>query len=172
MGHAETRWELVEELCTAAEAYEKITSTPSCVEFLQTITLDAESKEDDVEQTNNRTVTLMTVHKAKGLEFDRVYLCGLNEGMFPHKKSMEDGKDSLEEERRLFYVAVTRAKKSLTLTYAKRRTAYGKTYEGIPSRFLSEIPEALTKCDEWDSDAPASPETAQFYIKQMKEILQ
>ncbi len=171
-GHAEKRWDLVEELCTAAEAYEKTTSSPSCVDFLQSISLDEEFKKDDAEQTNPRTATLMTVHRAKGLEFDHVYLCGLNEGMFPHQKSMEDGNDSLEEERRLFYVAITRARKSLTLTHAKRRTAYGKTYEGVPSRFLGEIPEALTKCDEWDSDTPASPETAEFYIKQMKEMMQ
>ncbi|MCD4785166.1 MAG: UvrD-helicase domain-containing protein [Candidatus Eremiobacteraeota bacterium] len=89
-------------------------------------------------------VTLMTLHSAKGLEFPTVFIVGLEEELLPHIRSMEDGKQSLlEEERRLFYVGITRATKKLHLTYARERMMYGKTHNQSPSRFLREIPEDL-----------------------------
>ncbi len=87
---------------------------------------------------------MMTVHSAKGLEFDAVFLSGLEEGLFPHEQSVVE-KDGLEEERRLAYVAITRAKKRLYLSFAQTRMLHGQTRYNLPSRFLDEIPEGLTK---------------------------
>jgi len=83
----------------------------------------------------------MTLHSAKGLEFPVVILAGLEEGLFPHSRSNED-EEELEEERRLCYVGMTRAKERLTLTHAMRRALYGRTDANLPSRFLDELPEA------------------------------
>ena len=87
---------------------------------------------------NTDLVTLMTVHSAKGLEFDNVFIIGLEEGIFPHTNSLMSHEE-IEEERRLFYVAVTRAKKRLELVNAKRRMLYGNENSNLPSRFISEI---------------------------------
>ena len=103
----------------------------------------------DIEEHRNNTdvVTLMTIHSAKGLEFDNVFIVGLEEGLFPHVNSM-DYTDDLEEERRLCYVAVTRAKKRLILVNAKRRLLYGKVSVNAPSRFISEIDDKYLDSDE------------------------
>ena len=89
-------------------------------------------------------VQLMTVHAAKGLEFHSVFISGMEEGLCPHEQSMFE-QDGLEEERRLMYVAITRARKRLYLTYAQSRMLHGQVRYGIPSRFLSEVPEKLLK---------------------------
>jgi DNA helicase-2/ATP-dependent DNA helicase PcrA len=83
----------------------------------------------------------MTLHNAKGLEYDNVFVVGMEEGTFPHARSLDE--QNLEEERRLAYVGITRARKSLTLTYAKLRSNWGEREYQMPSRFLSEIPEGL-----------------------------
>jgi DNA helicase-2/ATP-dependent DNA helicase PcrA len=85
----------------------------------------------------------MTLHNAKGLEFEAVLVIGCEEGVFPHSRSIEEG--SLEEERRLCYVGATRAKRTLTLSYARQRSLYGARGFNLPSRFLSEIPEELVE---------------------------
>jgi DNA helicase-2/ATP-dependent DNA helicase PcrA len=87
---------------------------------------------------------MMTVHSAKGLEFDAVFMSGLEEGLFPHDQSLNE-RDGLEEERRLAYVAITRARKRLYLSFAQTRMLHGQTRYSLPSRFLEEIPEALKK---------------------------
>jgi DNA helicase II / ATP-dependent DNA helicase PcrA len=84
-------------------------------------------------------VTLMTLHNAKGLEFKAVFMLGMEEGIFPHARSIEE--NSLEEERRLCYVGMTRAKERLTMTHAMRRNLYGRSDANLPSRFLDELPE-------------------------------
>jgi DNA helicase-2/ATP-dependent DNA helicase PcrA len=86
-------------------------------------------------------VALMTLHNAKGLEFDNVFVVGMEEGTFPHARSLDE--QNLEEERRLAYVGITRARRSLTLSYAKLRSNWGEREYQMPSRFLSEIPEGL-----------------------------
>lgn len=83
-------------------------------------------------------VSLMTIHASKGLEFPHVYIIGMEEELLPHRTSIEE--DNIEEERRLAYVGITRARKTLTLTYAGKRKLYGETFETEPSRFLSELP--------------------------------
>ena len=92
----------------------------------------------------------MTVHAAKGLEFERVYVVGLEEGIFPAGRSVAEGRSAIEEERRLMYVAITRAKRELTLTRALRRTLYGQSARNPSSRFLDEIPSELLAIDPAD----------------------
>ncbi len=106
--------------------------------FLQQIALvaDADSRSDE-----EGLVTLMTLHNAKGLEYPIVFIAGCEEGVFPHSRSVDEG--SLEEERRLFYVGITRAMRQLYLTYARRRSVFGAQTFGMPSRFLDEIPSDL-----------------------------
>jgi DNA helicase-2/ATP-dependent DNA helicase PcrA len=106
--------------------------------FLQQIALvaDADSRSDE-----EGLVTLMTLHNAKGLEYPIVFIAGCEEGVFPHSRSVDEG--SLEEERRLFYVGITRAMRQLYLTYARRRAVFGAQTFGMPSRFLDEIPSDL-----------------------------
>jgi len=103
--------------------------------FLQQIALvaDADSREDD-----EGLVTLMTLHNAKGLEYPVIFMIGMEEGIFPHSRSLDEG--NLEEERRLCYVGVTRAMRNLTLTHARRRNVFGSATYGLPSRFLGELP--------------------------------
>ncbi len=117
-------------------------------EFLEQISLISEQ---DALVDDGSKVTLMTLHNAKGLEYDAVFMIGCEDGVFPHARSVEEG--NLEEERRLCYVGLTRARKLLTLTYARRRTLFGQGGAGIPSRFLGEIPAALV---ERHSTAPAT----------------
>ncbi|HEX4187305.1 MAG TPA: UvrD-helicase domain-containing protein [Solirubrobacteraceae bacterium] len=106
--------------------------------FLQEVSLvaDADTRTDD-----EGLVTLMTVHNAKGTEYPTVFVTGLEDGVFPHSRAIEEG--ALEEERRLFYVAVTRAMRALYLTHARRRAAFGAQTYGLRSRFLDEIPADL-----------------------------
>src|SRR5262249_580205 len=106
--------------------------------FLEEIALvaDADARSDD-----EGLVTLMTLHNAKGLEYPVVFITGCEDGVFPHSRALEEG--GLEEERRLFYVGVTRAMRELYLTHALRRTAFGANTHGLRSRFLDEIPEEL-----------------------------
>ena len=106
--------------------------------FLQEIALvaDADTRADD-----EGLVTLMTLHNAKGLEYPTVFIAGLEDGVFPHSRAVDEG--GLEEERRLFYVGVTRAMRHLYLTYARRRAVFGAQSYGLPSRFLTEIPGEL-----------------------------
>ncbi len=111
--------------------------------FLQQLALvaDADSRSDD-----EGLVTLMTLHNAKGLEYPIVFIAGCEDGVFPHSRALDEG--GLEEERRLFYVGVTRAKRELYLTYARRRSVFGQATYGLRSRFLDEIPAELTDSEE------------------------
>ncbi len=129
------RIENINELLAVASEYNAVE------EFLETVALIAQNDVEDQEK-NGKKVTLMTVHSAKGLEFDEVVVTGLEEGLFPHSRSMTDLAE-MEEERRLMYVAMTRAKDRLTLCFAKRRLVYGGRQNNLPSRFLAEIPENL-----------------------------
>ena len=136
---AENRIENLNELLTVAIEFEEQFAENSLSEFLEGITLssDIDNLEDEEE-----SVTLMTLHSAKGLEFPVVFLVGMEEGIFPGYKSISEHKE-LEEERRLCYVGITRAKQNLFLTCSKQRTIFGSTSYNPVSRFLSEIPEEL-----------------------------
>ncbi|WP_061216906.1 ATP-dependent helicase [Leptospira borgpetersenii] len=132
------RLENLQELVNSIEEYEKNSDSPSLEEYLNQISLIT-SEEESKELTDY--VNLMTVHNAKGLEFKIVFLSGLEEGTFPHSMSLEDSHFGDEEERRLFYVALTRAREQLFLSYCRTSRKFGKVEDRIPSRFLSEIPE-------------------------------
>ena len=134
---ASGRIENLEELIGVAREYDAAAEEPSLSGFLQEISLysdqDALRDEDEGGQ-----VTLMTLHNAKGLEFRAVFMIGMEEGIFPHARSIEE--NSLEEERRLCYVGMTRAQERLVLTHAMRRNLFGRSEANLPSRFLDELP--------------------------------
>ena len=134
---SQSRLENLEEFKSITKSYEEKYGVISLSEFLDEISLVS-----DVEEYKNRTdvVTLMTVHSAKGLEFDYVYIIGLEEGIFPHSMCLYSPSE-IEEERRLCYVAVTRAKKKLTIINSKKRLLYGQDSYNPPSRFINEIGE-------------------------------
>ena len=136
---AETRIQNLDEFLTVAIEFEEESADNTLAEFLEGITLssDVDNLEDEEE-----SVTLMTLNSAKGLEFPVVFLVGMEEGIFPGYKSIGEPKE-LEEERRLFYVGITRAKQYLYLTCAKRRTIFGSTSYNSISRFVKEIPSEL-----------------------------
>ena len=138
---AETRIQNLEEFLTVAMEFEEEVSENPLAEFLEGITLSSDI--DGMEEEED-SITLMTLHTAKGLEFPVVFLVGLEEGIFPGYKSIGEPKE-LEEERRLCYVGITRAKQFLFLTCAKQRTIFGSTTYNSPSRFLQEIPEEYLK---------------------------
>jgi DNA helicase-2/ATP-dependent DNA helicase PcrA len=118
------------------------TEFPDVNEFLENVALVEASTSTKVSADKGSTVTLMTLHSAKGLEFPIVFIVGMEEGLFPHSRSLMDT-SQLEEERRLAYVGITRAKEILYLTYANSRLYFGERLSNAPSRFLSDIPENL-----------------------------
>ena len=136
---AENRIENLEEFLTVAMEFEKEEAEPNLQNFLEGMTLSSDI--DNLEETED-AVTLMTLHSAKGLEFPVVFLEGMEEGIFPGFRSIGEPSE-IEEERRLCYVGVTRAKENLFLTCSKMRTMFGSTSCNLPSRFLEEIPEEL-----------------------------
>lgn len=110
------------------------------VSFLDSIELVTDL---DAWDQGTNVLTLMTLHTAKGLEFPVVYMVGMEEGIFPHINSYMGASDELEEERRLCYVGITRAREKLHLSYTTQRRMYGATHHNLPSRFLNEIPSSL-----------------------------
>ena len=133
---AQGRIENLLELVGVAREYQEQAEDPSLSEFLQQISLYSDQDELSAERS---LVTLMTLHNAKGLEFRAVFLIGMEEGVFPHARSLEE--QGLEEERRLAYVGLTRAKEQLTLTHAASRSLWGSRGFNLPSRFLDELPQ-------------------------------
>ena len=133
---AQGRIENLLELVGVTREYQERAEEPSLSEFLQQISLF--SDQDDL-SAERSLVTLMTLHNAKGLEFRAVFLIGMEEGVFPHSRSLEE--QGLEEERRLAYVGLTRAKERLTLTHAASRSLWGARGYNLPSRFLDELPQ-------------------------------
>ena len=142
---AESRIENLEEFLTVAIEFEEEEAENTLGDFLEGITL---SSDIDGMEDSEDSVTLMTLHSAKGLEFPVVFLVGLEEGIFPGNKSIGEPKE-IEEERRLFYVGITRAKQYLYLTCSKKRTIFGSTSYNQVSRFVNEIPSDLL--DGYDS---------------------
>ena len=132
-----TRLENVRELKSSINAYVENAGEPTLAGFLEEIALYT-----DLEQYNESddAVVMMTMHSAKGLEFPHVFLVGFEDGLFPGMRSIGDSEE-MEEERRLCYVAITRAKQTLTISHARQRMLYGRTAAALPSRFLKEIPE-------------------------------
>ena len=161
---AYARIENLDELAAVAEEVEVTAGESTLEAFLQHLALvtDVDTWEDRADR-----VTLMTLHSAKGLEFPVVVLAGLEEGLFPHVRSIEE-EAGIEEERRLCYVGMTRAQRRLVLTYTHQRAAFGTARPSLPSRFLAEIPEPLleravtprTAVNDWPDEGRPVPEVA------------
>jgi DNA helicase II / ATP-dependent DNA helicase PcrA len=134
------RWDNVLQLRSTLEQYENLPHDEALQTFLEEVALvsDADTLEDDEEK-----VTLITLHAVKGLEFPVVFITGVEEGLIPHQRSIIDNPESLEEERRLFYVGITRAEQRLYLTHTFRRTRFGTSDMAIPSSFLLSIPDSV-----------------------------
>lgn len=137
----ESRIENLKEFIGVARDFEKSEENPTLENFLATLSLVSDI--DNAELEDDR-VTLMTLHAAKGLEFPTVFMIGMEEGLFPHSRTLMD-ENEIEEERRTCYVGITRAERKLYLTCARQRTIYGKTSPAVRSRFLGEIPEEYTE---------------------------
>jgi DNA helicase-2/ATP-dependent DNA helicase PcrA len=133
---ARGRLENLDELVGVAREFDARDDVEGLETFLQELSLVSDADED--EHTVRSLVTLMTLHTAKGLEFPIVYLVGMEDGVFPHQRAIEES--NLEEERRLCYVGMTRARERLTLTYCRSRTLFGSRNSNPPSIFLAEIP--------------------------------
>ncbi len=130
----------VEEFVTSLTEYVDRTTQPTLEDFLGRLALEDRAEEPDKEtQVAENAVKLMTLHSAKGLEFPRVYMVGMEEGLLPHKRAVDASAREIEEERRLCYVGITRAKDVLTLSRAESRKRWGKPRESLPSRFLAEM---------------------------------
>jgi len=137
----EARLENIRELISVSQKYDDLEAGMSLNIFLEEISLITDL--DTISDTDN-AVTLMTVHSAKGLEFENVFITGLEEGIFPHNRSLMD-QSELEEERRLLYVAMTRAKEQLYLLHSRRRMLYGDVKNNVPSQFLVDIKDELVE---------------------------
>lgn len=155
---AETRWACVEELAAALDEHDRARPGPADLAaairgFLDDFVLDVEEQEDRFtdDKPKQNVLRLMTLHAAKGLEFDCVWMVGLEEGILPHHRSLADGPQAIDEERRLCYVGVTRARRRLMLSLCLTRTKWGTSKPCRPSRFLYE----LTGQPDKFSDAPA-----------------
>ena len=149
------RLENLQELLGAIKQYEEENKEASLSSFLEQIALDAPN--DEVEAGGAKgEVSLMTVHAAKGLEFHYAFIVGAEENVFPSYRSLEESQDRVEEERRLFYVAMTRAMKELTICFAQGRMLFGQMKFNGPSRFIDEIPESFYRWEKCDSSITPS----------------
>ncbi len=144
------RFENIEELASVAARHDSVPGKESIAAFLAEAALA--SDQDEMDQGEKKGVTLMTVHAAKGLEFNTVFVSGMEEGLFPHEGMGATGDRDEEEERRLFYVAMTRAKERLILTLARVRKIYGSDYASEPSSFLADIDSSLVLYDETEGE--------------------
>src|SRR6266852_2261572 len=138
----EERWANVQELRNKAQNYDELAPENALSAFLEDVSLVQDVDQLDEDGNNGDAVTLITLHAAKGLEYPYVFLIGVEEGVLPHQRSIDDERQ-LEEERRLFYVGITRAMRGLYLVRAFRRTTYGSSSANTPSRFLLDVPAKL-----------------------------
>lgn len=150
---AMARIENLDELLNAIKQYEEDEDEPSLVGFLETITLDSETETGEEGQGQ---VSMMTIHGSKGLEYEYVFLVGAEETVFPSYMSLENGEEAIEEERRLFYVAMTRAMKKLYICFAQGRMLWGSVRFNGPSRFLDEIPEDYYEWNKYEGSGMMS----------------
>lgn len=137
--------------------------------FLEEVSLDAERMEEEAESPAGDAVTLITIHSCKGLEFPHVFIVGLEEGLLPHSRSVAEG--TIEEERRLFYVAVTRAMETLHLSHCSARRKSGELTPCQPSRFLRELPAELLEWVEAQAQKPVDTASARDWFARMREAV-
>ena len=166
---AEMRWRNVEDLLKWVRNIAQKDPGKTLVDVVSAISLMGilEKNEDD---SNGNVVSLMTLHAAKGLEFPHVTIVGMEEELLPHRTSIED--DMVEEERRLFYVGITRAKRELVLSYANQRKRYGEELDCKPSRFLDELDEQhIVWEDKVANDPERQEEVGQAHLSAMRALL-
>jgi DNA helicase-2/ATP-dependent DNA helicase PcrA len=150
------RLENIKELRSVAIAF------PDITEFLENVALvEQEYNSQSKNQDSKNAITLMTLHGAKGLEFEMVFMIGMEEGLFPHSRALMD-KSELEEERRLCYVGMTRAKERLFLTHARRRLFFGQKAMNTISRFVIELPEDVIKAN-GELDTPTDNDSPDYF---------
>lgn len=162
----ETRWENVQELLSVAKKYDDVEEATALDSFLEEVALATDT--DNIDQ-NKDAVHLMTLHSAKGLEFPFVFIVGLEEGILPHSRSTLSYLE-MEEERRLMYVGVTRAKEKVYLLFTSQRNIFGSTQVNSPSRFLDDIPEHLIEKQEAVPSAHSYLSTRKFPNKPRKSL--
>jgi DNA helicase-2/ATP-dependent DNA helicase PcrA len=166
----EDRWANVQELRNKAQNYDELAPENALASFLEDVTLVQDVDQLDEQGSPGEAVTLITLHAAKGLEFPYVFLVGIEEGVLPHTRSIDDPKQ-LEEERRLFYVGITRAMRGLYLVRAFRRTTYGSSSVNTPSRFLLDVPQPLTMATHAPGASRGSGSTAWSSRREEREGL-
>ncbi|HWI56636.1 MAG TPA: ATP-dependent helicase, partial [Bacillota bacterium] len=132
--------------------------------FLENVTLDSDRESDDEGPDN--AVTLITMHSCKGLEYPHVFIVGLEDGLLPHSRSKEEG--TLDEERRLFYVAITRAMQTLTISYCRGRKKYGQVTSCHPSPFLQELPPELVENAEEKAKQPVTTDSGKDFFSALR----
>ena len=166
---AEMRWKNVQDLIAWIRRMIEKDSNKDLADIVATMSLMGILEKNDDDQNLN-VVSLMTMHAAKGLEFPCVFIVGVEEDILPHKTSIDEG--TIEEERRLFYVGITRAKRELFLSYAKKRRRFGENINCEPSRFLAELDQEHLI---WEEQTPPDPEKSQqvgeSYLQAMREML-
>jgi DNA helicase II / ATP-dependent DNA helicase PcrA len=166
---AENRIRNLKEMIVTLDGTEGATGTgpERLEEFLEQISLDSDREED--EEKAGDAVTLITMHSCKGLEFPHVYIVGLEDGLLPHSRSKEEG--TLDEERRLFYVAVTRAMQTLTISHCSGRKKYGQVMPCHPSPFLKELPPELVENADEKAKTPVAPESGKSLFSALRQAI-
>jgi superfamily I DNA/RNA helicase len=164
---AESRVRNLKDLMGDLDASPELSPTERLQSFLEEITLDTEREEE--EETKGDAVTLITMHSCKGLEFPHVYVVGLEDGLLPHSRSKVEG--TLDEERRLFYVAITRAMKTLRLSYCLGRKKYGQVMPCHPSPFLKELPPELVENAAEQGRKPVAVDSGRDMFAAMREVV-
>jgi DNA helicase II / ATP-dependent DNA helicase PcrA len=167
---AENRLRNLKDLIATLDGPEAAALPPSdrLQAFLEQITLDNE-REDEEEEEPGDAVTLITMHSCKGLEFPHVYIVGLEDGLLPHSRSKVEG--TLDEERRLFYVAVTRAMNTLSISHCGGRKKYGSTVPCHPSPFLKELPPELVEDADEKARMPVTTQSGKDMFAAMRDAL-
>jgi len=167
----QARWATVEDLFSYLEAWHKENPHGELTEYLEALALREETEKED--QEDRRGLTIMTLHSAKGLEFPHVYLVGVEEDILPHRRSQAEGDSGIEEERRLFYVGITRAQRTLTITQAATRVLYGEPRPRKPSRFLEEVAgTGLLERDRAAPDTQATQDDVKNYLGLYRRLRQ
>lgn len=165
---SQARMENLDELLSGISQYEETAKEPSLLGFLETVTLDTQGTEEE----NQKEVSMMTIHGAKGLEYHYVFVIGAEETVFPSYQSIDNGEEAIEEERRLFYVAMTRAMKKLYILFAQGRMLWGKLKFNGPSRFIDEIPEEYYEWMSYSKEREVFGERKRFEQKSNDEYSQ
>jgi len=160
--------ELLESIDTLTQSMGLVSGRERLESFLEAVALDQDRFDD--KETEGEGVTLITMHSCKGLEFPHVHIVGLEQGLLPHSRSIDEG--SMDEERRLFYVALTRAMKSLTLSHCATRQKFGQTMPCHPSSFLSELPSELIEIADDVFKKPVSASSGAAMFDALKNSLE